>query len=167
MPSYRSIPLLISLAVAAGLPVPSAAQAGGPIYMCVDEHGRRIATNLRSEMKGRKCERQMETALPVSPGAKTTAKASGAASPSDFPKVGADAQKARDDVRRKVLAEEMANEQKLLDVAKQEANDSRLPRAGEDKSSQKYLNRLSETEKAVQRHQKNLESLQREIGNLR
>ena len=139
--------------------------------MCVDEQGHRIATNLRSEMKGRKCERQIETALPITPGAKpapkSATKSASAASPADFPKVGADTQKARDDIRRKVLTEELTNEQRLLDNARLELAENQAPRPSEDRSSQKSLNRVSDAEKSVQRHQKNVESLQREIGNLK
>jgi hypothetical protein len=162
-------PILFSLSIALGaaVPVPAFAQAGAPIYMCVDEHGRRTATNVRSEMKGKKCERQVDAPLPASPGTRPAAKRAAASSPTDFPKVGAEAQKARDDIRQKVLAEELANEQKLLDNAKQELADGKAPRNGEDRSSPKHLDRISDLEKSMQRHQKNVESLQREIGNLK
>ena len=163
----RLIPVHLSIALIAGAPLPSFAQAGAPIYMCVDEHGRRTATNVRSEMKGKKCERQVEGTLPAPKGTPPVEKRAAPSSPADFPKVGVDTQKARDDIRHQVLAEELANEQKLLDKAKQELAEGNAPRSGEDRSSPKRLDRISDLERAVQRHQKNIESLRREIGNLK
>jgi hypothetical protein len=149
------------------LSAPVPAHADNPIYMCIDEYGRRSFTNVRSEMKGRKCERQTEVALPITPGAKPAPKGPGSASPADFPKVDAGTQRARDDMRHKVLSEELADEQKLLDKANKDLGDARAPRAGEDPSSPKYLERVNEAEKSVQRHRQNIESLQREIGTLK
>jgi hypothetical protein len=70
-------------------------------------------------------------------------------------------------MRHKVLSEELAEEQKLVDKAAKDLVDARAPRAGEDQSSQKYLERVNEAEKTVQRHRQNVESLQREIGTLK
>jgi len=166
--SYSRFSLFyLPIAMIAAGPLPSLAQAGLPIYMCVDEHGRRTATNVRSEMKGKKCERQVDGALPAPKGTPPAEKRAAPPSPADFPKVGAEAQKARDDIRQKVLADELANEQRLLGRAKQELAEGSAPRSGEDRSSPRRLDRLSDLEKSVQRHQKNVESLQREIGNLK
>jgi hypothetical protein len=161
----RPILFSLSIALGAGVPAPAFAQAGAPIYMCVDEHGRRTATNVRSEMKGKKCERQVDGPLPAQAGTRPAPKPAVAPSPPDFPKVGAEAQKARDGIRQKVLADELANEQKLLEKANQELAEGKAPRNGEDRSSPKRLDRITDLEKSVQRHQKNVESLQREIGN--
>lgn len=147
--------------------LPAFAQSGNAIYMCVDEHGGRSITNVKSEMKGRKCERQIELAPLPTTGAKPPARAVGSPTPADFPKVDAGTQKARDDLRHKVLTEELANEQKLLDQANRDYTDAKKPRAGEEQSSSKYLERVNEAEKAVQRHRQNIESLQREIGSLK
>jgi hypothetical protein len=163
----RTLFFILPIALAGAVPRPSFAQAPAPIYMCVDEHGRRTATNVRSEMKGKKCERQVDGTLPAPKGAPPAEKRTAPPSPPDFPKVGAEAQKARDGIRQQVLAEELASEQKLLDKAKQELAEGNAPRSGEDRSSPKRLDRISELEKAVQRHQKNVESLRREIGTLK
>jgi hypothetical protein len=166
----KSIPTLRRIAavavVFASTQVPVQADTN-PIYKCFDEHGQLIVTNVRSEMKGRKCERQAEPALPVAPGFKPAARGPGTASPADFPKVDAGTQKARDDMRRKVLTDELANEQNLLQKANQDLDDARKPRPGEDQSSQKHLERVNEAEKAVQRHRQNIDSLQREIATLK
>jgi len=156
----------LALACAAAAPAPAFAQAA-PIYMCVDEHGRRTATNVRAEMKGKKCERQSDGALPPPQGARPPEKRAAAPSPPDFPRVGSDTQRARDDIRQQVLADELASEQKLLDKAKRELADGKALRNGEERSSPKYLDRVADLDRAVQRHQKNVESLRREIANLK
>jgi hypothetical protein len=143
-----------------------AADAPGAIYMCVDENGRRSFTNVRSEMKGRKCERQIEPVL-APPAPKTASHSVNSPTPADFPRVDPNTQRSRDDLRRKVLGDELANEQKLLAKATQDLNDARVPRPGEDKSSSKYLDRVAEAEKEQQRHRQNVESIQREIGTLK
>jgi hypothetical protein len=141
-------------------------EANGAIYMCVDENGGRTITNVRSEMKGRKCERQVEPVLaPSAP--KFATKATNSPTPADFPKVDAGTQRSRDDVRHKVLNDELAKEQDLLAKATQDLNDARTSRPGEDKSSQKYLQRVSDAEKEQQRHRQNVDSIQREIGTLK
>jgi hypothetical protein len=167
MKSMHPIRLLSALAVViVAVPAPVRADAG-PIYMCTDEYGRRSFTNVKSEMKGRKCERQVESTLPLTPIPRAAGKSTGAASPADFPKVDAGTQKTRDDVRRKVLTEELASEQKQLADANQDLTAARATRPGEDRSSPKYLARVNEAEQAMQRHRQNVESLQREIGNLK
>jgi hypothetical protein len=167
MKSMRPIRLLSALAaVFVAVPVTVHAESG-PIYMCVDEYGRRSFTNVKAEMKGRKCERQVESAIPLTPVPHAAGKSPGTASPADFPKVDAGTQKSRDDVRRKVLSDELASEQKQLAQANQDLTVARTTKPGEDRSSPKYLERVNEAEQAMQRHRQNVESLQREIGNLK
>ncbi len=171
--SLRHFTLTAALLVAqAGVLASAHAQSASPIYLCTDEEGHRIATNVPGERKkGYKCVRQFDTLTPTAPAAHPGVKGSGtpsaAPSPADFPRVGANTQKARDDVRHKVLIEELASEQKLLDKANQDLNDARTMRKGEEKSSVAYLTRVNDAEKAVQRHRANVESLQREIGKLK
>jgi hypothetical protein len=154
------------LAACLGPIAPVRAQASAPIYMCTDEFNRRSFTNVPAEMKGHKCVKQVETGLPA-PSVRPAAKGASSPSPADFPRIGSNDQKARDEMRRKVLTEELASEQKQLDKANQDLNDARAPRPGENRSSPGYLERVGDAEKASQRHRANVESLQREIGNLK
>jgi len=169
MRSMRNYRLFAVIAVGVGsvtVPAIARAEANGAIYMCVDANGGRTITNVRSEMKGRKCERQVEPVLaPSAP--KSTSKGVNSASPADFPKVDAGTQRSRDDLRRKVLNDELAKEQDLLAKATQDLSEARTARPGEDKSSQKYLQRVSDAEKEQQRHRQNVDSIQREIGTLK
>jgi hypothetical protein len=89
----------------------------------------------------------------------------GAATPSGFPKVDAATQKGRDDVRRKVLSEELGTEQKLLDearVAYAIGAPAQLPE--EQHMPQKYAERVARLKQAVALHEKNIEALQKELA---
>jgi hypothetical protein len=88
-----------------------------------------------------------------------------AATPSGFPKVDAATQKGRDDVRRKVLSEELATEQKLLDDARVAyANGAPAQLPEEQHMPQKYAERVVRLKQAVALHEKNIEALQKELA---
>jgi hypothetical protein len=88
-----------------------------------------------------------------------------AATPSGFPKVDATTQKGRDDVRRKVLSEELATEQKLLDEARTAyANGTPAQLPDEQHIPQKYAERVARLKQAVALHEKNIEALQKELA---
>jgi hypothetical protein len=88
----------------------------------------------------------------------------GAASPSGFPKVDATTQKGRDDIRRKVLNEELAAEQKLLEEARAAyGNGAPPPTTEEQNVPQKYAERVARLRQAVGLHEKNIEALNKEL----
>jgi hypothetical protein len=88
-----------------------------------------------------------------------------APTPSNFPKVDSATQKGRDDVRRKVLTEELATEQKLLDEARVAyANGGPLPTAEERNMPQKYAERVVKLKQTVTLHEKNIEALNKELA---
>jgi hypothetical protein len=71
-------------------------------------------------------------------------KASGAPTPSDFPRVSSATQKERDGGRRTILDQELASEQRNLDEAKKAGNANK-----------------------AQLHERNITALQKEIANLK
>jgi hypothetical protein len=84
--------------------------------------------------------------------------------PSGFPKVDATTQKGRDDIRRKVLNEELVAEQKLLDEARAAyANGAPPPTPEEQSVPQKYTERVARLRQAVSLHEKNIEALKKEL----
>jgi len=88
-----------------------------------------------------------------------------APTPSNFPKVDSATQKGRDDVRRKVLTDELATEQKLLDEARAAyANGAPSPTAEERNMPQKYAERVVKLKQAVTLHEKNIEALNKELA---
>jgi len=85
-----------------------AGTAHADIWECVDESGNKRFTNIRSEAKG--C-RMLHVSPPNTvPATKPQARAT----PPGFPRVDGETQKQRDIDRRKILEQELANEQKLL-----------------------------------------------------
>ena len=85
--------------------------------------------------------------------------------PAGFPKVDSKTQKGRDDVRRKVLADELATEEKLLvEARKVYADGAPAPLADEKTDAEKYRDRIGKLRQTVTVHEKNVEALKKEIG---
>jgi hypothetical protein len=91
-----------------------------------------------------------------------------APSPAGFPRVDVDTQKGRDDVRRRVLTDELATEEKLLAEARAAYGDGAPPPLPEEQTSaQKYADRLAKLRQGVSLHEKNVEALRKELAALR
>lgn len=88
-----------------------------------------------------------------------------ASNPPDFPRVDNATQKARDDDRRGILAEELQAEEKKLADLKQTFNGGEPERQGNEKNYQKYLDRVAQMRDDISRTEKNIEALKREIAN--
>ena len=94
--------------------------------------------------------------------------ASSTPSPAGFPKVDAATQKGRDDMRRKVLADELAAEEKLLSEARATyASGAPIPLPEEQASAGKYRERIARLRQSVQLHERNIEALKKELSNTR
>jgi hypothetical protein len=94
--------------------------------------------------------------------------AKGSPTPAGFPKIDTDTQRARDGLRRKVLADELDTEEKLLVEARAAYGDGAPPPlADEQKDAQKYANRLAKLRQAVGLHEKNIEALRKELAALK
>lgn len=96
------------------------------------------------------------------------------ASPSSFPKVDANTQKSRDDARRKILADELATEEKLLEEARKnlkEGEEKPEVFKGQDgkiyRNVAKYQEKMKMLQEQVTLHEKNIESLKSELANLK
>lgn len=89
-------------------------------------------------------------------------------SPSGFPRVDSNTQRSRDDLRRKVLGEELAAEDKLLaDARLAYANGAPAPLPEEQANAERYRNRLVRLRQAVQLHERNVDALKKELGNIK
>lgn len=99
------------------------------------------------------------------PAASTATRSASVPTPSSFPKVDAGTQKSRDDLRRKVLQDELASEEKLLAEAKIAWGDgSPAPLPEERASAQKYADRIGRLRQTVLLHERNVEALKRELA---
>lgn len=85
--------------------------------------------------------------------------------PASFPRVDASTQRSRDDMRRKVLGDELASEEKLLAEARiQYNNGAPAPMPGEQADAQKYAERIARLRQNVALHERNIEALRRELA---
>jgi hypothetical protein len=88
-----------------------------------------------------------------------------APTPASFPRVDPETQKGRDGVRRKVLAEELASEEKLLSESRTAYADGAPPALPEEKAdAEKYRARLARLKQSVTVHEKNVEALKKELA---
>ncbi|MEO8158919.1 MAG: DUF4124 domain-containing protein [Betaproteobacteria bacterium] len=83
------------------------------------------------------------------------------------PRVSEDTQKTRDNERRRILEQEVADEITQLSRAKEELAAQEAVRNGNEKNYQRYLDRLQPYRDAVASHERNIEAIQREIANLK
>jgi hypothetical protein len=131
--------------------------SGSEMYKCTAKSGNASYINVPDAGS--------ESPAPVrTPGSSATRSAS-VPTPSSFPKVDAGTQKSRDDLRRKVLQDELASEEKQLAEAKAAWGDGSPPPLPEERTSaQKYADRIARMRQAVQLHERNIEALKRELA---
>jgi len=137
------------------------AAAQGSVCKYVDAGGNIVFSNLPPEKGMRKisCMSGEEGPQKTSPVAKSTP------TPGGFPRVDPGTQKSRDDVRRKVLADELAAEESLLNEARiAYANGAPAPLPEEQATAEKYRERIARMRQAVALHERNVEALKKEIG---
>ena len=147
-------------AIAWCVPLALAVPAAAEICKYVDRDGNMHYTNVAPEKGWRKlsCGVGGSTA-PAEKGARS------APGPAGFPKVDTGTQKGRDDLRRKVLTEELATEEKLLAEARVAYADGAPQALPEEREiPQKYAERLAKLRQAVVLHQKNVEALKKELA---
>jgi hypothetical protein len=140
-----AIPLLLPLAAAANT-----------LYKCTDESGAVLFTNQKTTKKG--CTVLSYQVPPSAPGGSGTRQRTAATpTPGDFPRVSGNEQKARDSDRRAILDKELANELQHAEKARKT-----LSEAGSQPAD-----RLQPLRDTVALHERNVESLKKELGNLR
>ena len=85
-----------------------------------------------------------------------------------FPRVDPETQRGRDDVRRRVLQDELTAEEKLLAQSRAEYAEGAPPALPEERSSpDRYRERIARLRQAVTLHERNVEALKKEIAGLR
>ncbi len=91
-----------------------------------------------------------------------------APTPTGFPRVDPDTQKGRDDVRRKVLSDELATEQKLLaETRVLYADGAPTPLPEERADAEKYRARIARLRQTVTVHERNVEALKKELASIK
>jgi hypothetical protein len=147
------------------------APAGADIFECMEPNGNKLFTSDPREARAKGCKAMNlgppNTVSGTKPQPKSSTSSSAAPSPKDFPKVDKDTQKQRDNDRRKLLEQELANEEKLLAQAKKELAEQEAQRLGSEFNYQRVLNRLEPFKKKVALHENNVANLKRELNGTR
>ena len=146
--------------------------AGAEIYECIEPGGTKLFTSDPKEAKAKGCKAMNlgppNTVSSGKPAAQPASKSATASpTPKDFPKVDKDTQKQRDNDRRRLLEQELANEEKLLAQAKKELAEQESVRLGSEINYQRVLNRLEPYKKRVGLHESNVANLKRELAGIR
>lgn len=132
--------------------LPVAADAN-TLYKCTDDSGVVLFTNQKPAR--RDCvvlSHQAQGTVSGAPRQKASTP-----TPADFPRVSGSEQKARDNDRRAILDKELANELQGLETAKKSLLDAGTQPA----------DKLQPLRDAVALHERNVEALKKELGNLR
>ena len=135
------------------------AAAANTLYKCTDESGVTLYTNQKTAKKN--CTVMSYQAPPAAPAAPAAGgakpRASATPTPGDFPRVSGNEQRARDGDRRAILDKELANELQNLEKAKKALFDA----------GNQPADKLQPLRDTVALHERNVESLKKELGNLR
>lgn len=134
------------------------------IYKCVDAQGRYTYKNDKPRA-GEKCE-TVATQVNVLPAPKPSIRAP-VQSPGNFPKESSVERANARERQREILEKELATEQQLLAKARQELAAQESVRSGDERNYARVLERLQPYKDNVDLHEKNIEALKRELGNLR
>ena len=161
--------LMLGLAAVSG-------QGHAEIFKCVEEGGRVTYSN--AQTKG--CTRLNVGPINAVPAAKSgsagnaNSSVNRSAGSEGFPRVNTETQRARDDERRRILDQELASEQAALAAARkqlveQESQVQPEERnvAGKGINAGKVEQRLQPVRDRVALHERNIEALRKEIGNIR
>lgn len=160
----KQLPLFFALLLTLAVPVQA------KIYMYVDADGRKGATDRRAEVPaGARITSVIEggSSEDASGSKKPAASSMRKPTPANFPRIDSGTQKKRDDVRRTVLEEELSSELKNLDEAKRQLALSGKPLPGEKADTPAYQARINQLRSAVERHERNISAIRKEIGAIR
>jgi hypothetical protein len=139
------------------------AYANNALYECVDQSGNRQFTNMPPTKQNCRVLNVGPTNTVPSP--KSQMKAT--PTPANFPRVDPQTQQQRDAQRRRILEQELSQEQQLLEQAKKELAEQESIRTGGERNYQRVLDRLEPYQKKVKLHEDNVANLRREISNTR
>ena len=138
------------------------ASAQSTVWRCVGPDGRPQYTNVKADAQGRNCT-VVNKEVSVVPAYKQPPSA--AKNDPSYPNVDRETQKTRDDGRRKILQEELEEEEQKLADAKAKLQEEEGVRLGNERNYQRVLDRLQPYKDAVAEHEKNIGALKKEISN--
>lgn len=142
-----------------------------PVYLCVDQDGKK---EYRNTGITKNCKRVSLPGLttvsaPKKAPATGNAKANANAKKPEAaaPKGSSPALKPRDSDRKEILQEELRSEEQKLEKLKAEYKGGEPDRLGGEKNYAKYQERTEKLKVDIERTEKNIEALKREVANIR
>jgi len=137
------------------------------IYKCLDASGRPLYTSDKRDTAGKKCElvSRVVNVMPAQ-GRSGPAAAGRDSREGSFPRESSSQRASAKDRQREILQQELASEQEALARARQELAQAENTREGGERNYAKVLERLQPLKETVETHEKNVQALQRELGNL-
>jgi hypothetical protein len=132
--------------------------AAQTIYKCTDAGGGVLISNSRVNKNCQAIVNAEHASVPA-PRAPTV-RAAANPTPTDFPRVQQDTQRARDTDRRHILEQELAGEQRKLDQARKELAEQEALRPASAERTAPYRDRQAQFER-------NIQAIQKELANLR
>ena len=141
--------------------------AGAEMWKCVDTDGNTRYTNVRADVKGCKPLNLEPPAPAPAPAQRSHTQSQSQPKLANFPSVDGETQKQRDAGRRKILEQELAQEQQQLDVAKKQLAAQQDVRLGSEANYARVAERLRPFEDRVRLHESNIDSLKKELGNIK
>ncbi len=133
------------------------AAAANTLYKCTDDSGVVLYTNQKAPKKNCIVLSQQAPAAAASSAGASKPRAAATPTPGDFPRVSGNEQKARDGDRRAILDKELATELQNAEKAKKALADA----------GNQPVEKLQPLRDTVALHERNVESLKKELGNLR
>ncbi len=137
--------------------------ASAEMWKCTDADGNTRYTNVKADAKG--CKGLNLDPINTAPAPARPQQAQ--QKPANFPSVDNDTQRSRDAGRRKILEQELAQEQQHLDTAKKQFAEQKDTRLGSEKNFARVEERLRPFEAKVRLHENNIESLRKELANIK
>ena len=132
------------------------------IWSCKDPNGRTHVTNLKEDTVGKDCRIVQQQRVTVVPAGKAPA----VKSPAGFPRESASDRQTSRAKQRDTIEKELNQEQSMLADARKKLAEQEATRGGDEKNYAKVLDRLRPYQDTVEVHEKNVEALKRELGNL-
>lgn len=129
--------------------------AANTLYKCTDESGAVLLTNQKTTRKG--CTVLSYQSPPPPPGGVVRQRPAAAPTPGDFPRISSNEQRVRDGDRRAILDRELATELQNAEKARKALQDA----------GNQPPDKLQPLRDTVALHERNVESLKKELGNLR
>jgi hypothetical protein len=133
----------------------------------MEADGRAHYTNIKKETEGKQCTVVTKEVSVVSSPPPPARSAAAEKASAGFPRVDRDTQKARDESRRRILEDELMAEEKGLVDARAKLAAQEAVRYGDERNYQRVLERLKPYQDTVERHERNITALKRELASLR